>query len=397
MSIPSVNADLIPCGDEAAWLSERCKRVQASDAAKILADDQSYAVYADKVAPVLFANRDERFDIKLAMEAPVRNLYQRKYGGRVHAWPAYTIAVSKEYPWLGCTPDSLVEDPSRHGVGNHQIKCWSEFEKAKWLADGPPLYVQVQTQIEMLVIGCTWGVIAVMFGSQSLERFYVEPNEAFLSAALPILRDFYTCLELRTPPPVDGSAASTKALARLHPNDNGMAVHLPEDSDAWLARLRRVKSLAKRCEERKAAIENQIRAAIGDNTFGVTPSGEWLSWKSQTRKSYTVSESTSRVLRECRAPHQVEFADGSGVTGIDYKVAERVQLPAWIKTKLLNANPRCRWCGCQLTRHSATIEHLTPLSLGGTNDITNLDLACALCNQKRGSNATLPVSTAGRA
>jgi predicted phage-related endonuclease len=157
-----------------------------------------------------------------------------------------------------------------------QIKCWSEFDKASW-ADGPPLYVQVQTQIEMLVTGCKWGAVAVMFGSQSLERFFVEPNEAFLDAALAVLRDFYTCLELRQPPPIDGSAATTRALARLHPDDNGLAVQLPSDADSLLAKLRRVKSLSKRCDERRAAIENQLKAAIGANTYGVTADGQCVS------------------------------------------------------------------------------------------------------------------------
>jgi len=53
------------------------------------------------------------------------------------------------------------------------------------------------------------------------------------------------------------------------------------------------------------------------------------------------------------------------------------------------ANWSCCWCG-QKTRaelgwqNSATIEHVTPVSLGGTNKLDNLTHACYRCNLTRG-------------
>ncbi len=50
----------------------------------------------------------------------------------------------------------------------------------------------------------------------------------------------------------------------------------------------------------------------------------------------------------------------------------------------------CGWCG-QKTRkdmgwqNSATIEHVTPRSQGGSNKVTNLMSACARCNRLRGT------------
>jgi hypothetical protein len=54
------------------------------------------------------------------------------------------------------------------------------------------------------------------------------------------------------------------------------------------------------------------------------------------------------------------------------------------------ANWSCCWCG-QKTRaelgwqNSATIEHVTPVSLGGTNKLENLTHACYRCNRTRGT------------
>lgn len=57
----------------------------------------------------------------------------------------------------------------------------------------------------------------------------------------------------------------------------------------------------------------------------------------------------------------------------------------------------CCWCFRDLVRAPiepnidcsahATLEHLVPVSLGGTHDIENLRLACFQCNNARGASA----------
>ena len=57
----------------------------------------------------------------------------------------------------------------------------------------------------------------------------------------------------------------------------------------------------------------------------------------------------------------------------------------------------CCWCGrplqeragiggLRLVDDAATLEHVVPCSLGGTNNIDNLKLSCPGCNSARGSN-----------
>lgn len=55
-------------------------------------------------------------------------------------------------------------------------------------------------------------------------------------------------------------------------------------------------------------------------------------------------------------------------------------------------NWRCCWCGVECIAepgqsHSATIEHVTPRSLGGQNHWDNYAMACAHCNNKRGTQS----------
>lgn len=45
---------------------------------------------------------------------------------------------------------------------------------------------------------------------------------------------------------------------------------------------------------------------------------------------------------------------------------------------------RCCFCLQKFDRHQLTLEHIQPLSLGGTNAIPNFDMSCTICNNERG-------------
>ena len=55
------------------------------------------------------------------------------------------------------------------------------------------------------------------------------------------------------------------------------------------------------------------------------------------------------------------------------------------KVTLLRKSPTCHWCGKQLTLQTATVDHVIPLSRGGSNGMDNVELACVKCNQDRGN------------
>lgn len=45
----------------------------------------------------------------------------------------------------------------------------------------------------------------------------------------------------------------------------------------------------------------------------------------------------------------------------------------------------CCWCGKDLRRHEATVEHMVPLSKGGGDWAGNWKIACETCNRERGN------------
>lgn len=291
------------------WLAGRRESIGASESAAILGEspyNSALSVWADKTNPPLVAEASsERQQFGLDAEPLVLAAYQRKYGGRVERWPVASLARSIAEPHLHATPDAIAFDDEHEGPGVCQIKTSSEYAQGDW-RDGPPLWVLIQVQHEMFVTGCRWAVVPVLFGLSRLDRVFVERNDTFIDAMLPVLRDFWTCVELRVAPAVDGSAATSRALARLHPDDSGEAIALADSADATIERWLRLKSLAKRIEEAQAACENELKAAIGDATYGATPGGQWVSWKTTKRAGYTAAPTQYRTLRACKPPKAIE-------------------------------------------------------------------------------------------
>jgi hypothetical protein len=52
---------------------------------------------------------------------------------------------------------------------------------------------------------------------------------------------------------------------------------------------------------------------------------------------------------------------------------------------------RCHYCRKQLTRFTATLDHLQPVSKGGDNSFDNLVTACLHCNSRRGSRPVMDI------
>lgn len=50
--------------------------------------------------------------------------------------------------------------------------------------------------------------------------------------------------------------------------------------------------------------------------------------------------------------------------------------------------PVCHWCKQRFNADALTVDHLVPLSRGGSNYHNNLLLACKLCNQRRANSLT---------
>ena len=54
------------------------------------------------------------------------------------------------------------------------------------------------------------------------------------------------------------------------------------------------------------------------------------------------------------------------------------------KLAMFAACPECRYCGRPVTNVTSTIDHIVPKNGGGKNVLSNLTLACRICNSFKG-------------
>lgn len=62
----------------------------------------------------------------------------------------------------------------------------------------------------------------------------------------------------------------------------------------------------------------------------------------------------------------------------------RKQIGKELKEAVKAKSSKCFYCGCQLNDSNQTIDHIVPVTKGGTNDIQNLVRCCHDCNQMKG-------------
>ena len=48
------------------------------------------------------------------------------------------------------------------------------------------------------------------------------------------------------------------------------------------------------------------------------------------------------------------------------------------------SNQTCSYCSKGLTSKDFQVDHIRPVCKGGTDEITNLTIACATCNKRKG-------------
>lgn len=52
-----------------------------------------------------------------------------------------------------------------------------------------------------------------------------------------------------------------------------------------------------------------------------------------------------------------------------------------VKKLIKHFGDTCFYCGCELSKETRTIEHVVARSMGGSNKLDNLRLACDYCNK----------------
>jgi putative phage-type endonuclease len=291
--------------DRERWLQLRRSGIGASEIAAVLGESpwlSATELYAIKIGES--EGNPDLEDTEYVywgnqLEPAIIAGYQHRTGRPVKQ--AGVLLRSEEHPWAMCTLDAETglpnEEPSWpfevKNIGAHKVHEWEE---------GPPRHYQIQLQQQMLVTGAEKATAAALVGGQRLIWCDVPRDEVEIRRIIRAGEIFWNeCVVAGVCPKPDGSDSASRALAALYrerPSPEAF-VALPGAMLDLDIDLCRIKAELKALEAREKLIENLIKAEIGGAgaEYGMLPSGSSYSWKHQTRKTFTVAESTFRVLR----------------------------------------------------------------------------------------------------
>lgn len=288
--------------------AERATGIGGSDAAAILGlsrHGSPWSVWARLVGLLPPTAETQRLAIGHALEGAIAQLFHAETGLYVAGEQMHVR--HPEHEWLRGFVDGFVFDGPREfadidaALGGFEAKTDGRFG---W-PDGVPANYQAQAQHYMLVTGLPRWWFGVLFAGFRFQVFELEANEEdqalILSAAGSL---WHNHVLTGTPPPVDGSEATSDALAAVYPEHvpgtevelDGLAEMLVERGDL----KDRAKDIGKRLDE----IDNTIRERLGEaevGTFGGVPI---LTYRSSERAGYTVPPATIRTLRAAPKPKE---------------------------------------------------------------------------------------------
>lgn len=120
------------------------------------------------------------------------------------------------YP-LGCTKDATTTDPAL-GPGIVESKnvdyiIW----KTEWDKEHAPPHIEIQLQVQMLVTGATWGVIAALVGGNDLKFYRRLPNEELQAQIVEQAMSFILQVDRGDAPDPYGSPLELAGIAWLYP------------------------------------------------------------------------------------------------------------------------------------------------------------------------------------
>lgn len=282
------------------WLAFRREHITATDAAVIAGETGSVIdLWAQKRGlvdePEFDAETRQLMDDGTALQPYLIDLYARRTGRKVRN--IYTTRESSLWPVASCSPDGEV-------VGLPVGLEAKMSSAAKWrTSEDVPGDVFAQVQWQMFVTG--WervDVVALVFGRARIVE--VPRDQAYIDDLLALARQFHGWVTTGERPPLDGSENARRVISTLHPSGDGTLLEAPPDVVALCRDIAAAKAELKGSEELVGAMENALRALIGDaDGFA----GEWgkATWKRSADSTRTNWPAVAAAYRE--------LAEGAGI------------------------------------------------------------------------------------
>lgn len=260
------------------WLAERRKGIGGSDAAAIAGLDRyrsPYQVWLDKTGLSPDNGKaGEAAEWGQILEPIVAQVVSERTG-IVLADPPGSYQ-HPDHPFMLGNVDRLAAHAER-GDGIYEGKTVGVWTAAEWDDDGVPDRYVLQGQHYLAVTGLPWVLYGCLIGGQRLVTRWVERDDVLIDQLVEIEAEFWQRVETKTPPPVDGSQATTELLGHLYQVQAGKVVTIDPKAVEELVVVRdAAKAAEKEAKEAAAEIDNRLRLLIEDAEVAVDGEGRVL-------------------------------------------------------------------------------------------------------------------------
>lgn len=264
------------------WLAQRRKTIGGSDAAAIVGLSHystAYTIFVDKTGRLPDKPDTEAMRLGRDLEDYVAKRWQEETGKKVRRLQA--MLYNPLYPFAHADVDRMVigEDAGL------ECKTTSTLDVKQFKGVEFPEKYYAQCVHYMAVTGAKRWYLAVLVFGRGLFEFTLERDQAEIDALMTAEGGFWRdYVERDTPPPPDGSQATTDALQVVYADSRDEERDL-FGRETMLDEYMQLKRQKKAIEDRLCEIENSLKEDMQEAERGRC-GAYTVSWKSQQRSTF---------------------------------------------------------------------------------------------------------------
>jgi putative phage-type endonuclease len=270
------------------WLEARKKGIGGSDIAAICGLSRWKSpmdVYLDKIGAGGEVEPNEAMYWGSAIEAVIRQRFAEDH-------PEFIVtthdglAQHPDYPFMVASYDCLCRDAETGQlVAGWEGKTASAYKRDEWSGESVPDEYWLQCQWYMNVSGLSRWFLSVLIGGNDYREFIVERDDETIEMLKSRAIEFWRLVETKTPPPIDGSEASSRVLDRLYPAQDAVLdpPYILEDAESLARAYIEAREALKGAQAVVDTIENELKALMASHAVGVAGDYEVI-WKPRTRR-----------------------------------------------------------------------------------------------------------------
>ncbi len=260
------------------WLHWRSKGIGGSDASSVCGINpykSPVELWLEKTGLMEPKEASEAAYWGTVLEPIVRNEFMRQTGLKVEQQSS--ILQHESIDFMLANLDGVVKNGNESYV--FEAKTAGAYQLKEWEAGIPDNY-QLQIQHYMAVTDFKGAYIAVLIGGNQFRWYFVERDKDLINMLIQLENAFWQQVVARTPPPIDGSQASSDLLSYLYSNSIPKSqIILPDDAITLIQEYEALAAQEKVVSEKKEEASNKLKSMLQDNEIGLCLD-RIISWKS---------------------------------------------------------------------------------------------------------------------